>query len=59
MRKRMMQVAFADHYGLKISVGTVSNTEKITADALEKTTDVGCDYLTGGRFPYLNHARDH
>ena len=45
MSKRMTQVAFADHYGLKISVGTVSNTKKITADALQKPTQEILDYI--------------
>ena len=45
MSKRMTQVAFADHYGLKISVGTVSNAEKIVADALEKPTQEVLDYV--------------
>jgi len=45
MSKRMTQVAFADHYGLEISVGTVSNAEKITADALKKPTQEILDYV--------------
>ena len=45
MSKRMTQAAFADHYGLEISVGTVSNAEKITADALEKPTKEALNYI--------------
>ena len=45
MSKRMTQVAFADHYGLEISVGTVSNAEKITSNALEKPTQDVLDYI--------------
>ena len=45
MSKRMTQIAFADHYGLEISVGTVSNAEKITSDALEKPTQEVLDYV--------------
>jgi len=45
MSKRMTQVAFADHYGLEISVGTVSNAEKITSDALEQPTQDVLDYV--------------
>ena len=45
MSKRMTRVAFADHHGLEISVGTVSNAEKITSDALEKPTEEALDYI--------------
>jgi transposase len=45
MSKRMTQVAFADHYGLEISVGTVSNAEKTVSDALEKPTQEVLDYI--------------
>jgi transposase len=47
MSKRMTQVAFADHYGLEISVGTVSNAEKIASDALEKPTQEVLNYIQG------------
>jgi len=45
MSKRMTQVAFADHYGLEISVGTVSNAEKIISDALKNPTQEVLDYI--------------
>ena len=39
LSKRMTQVAFADHYGLEICVGTISNAEKIVSDALKKPAE--------------------
>lgn len=45
LSKSMTQVAFADHYGLEISVGTVSNAEQITSDALENPTQEVLDYV--------------
>ena len=58
MSKRMTQVAFADHYGLKISVGTVSNAEKMTADALEKPTQEILDYIQNADVKHADETGD-
>ena len=56
MSKRMTMVAFADHYGLEISVGTISNAEKITADALEKPTQEILDYIQNAEVKHADET---
>ena len=56
MSKRMTQVAFADHYGLTISVGTISNAEKITADALDKPTQEILGYIQNAEVKHADET---
>lgn len=56
MSKRMTQAAFADHYGLEMSVGTVSNAEKITAEALEKPTQEVVEYIQNAEVKHADET---
>lgn len=45
LSKRATQMVFSDHYGLNISLGTISKAEKTMSDALEKPYEEVADYI--------------
>ena len=45
LSKRTTQAAFADHYGLEIALGTISNAEKTVSDALKAPSEEVLNYV--------------
>ena len=45
LSKRETQAIFSDHYDLDVSLGTISNAEKIVSEALKQPTEEILDYV--------------